>query len=425
MAAIYRQEIIQDIQLFTSQPKADFYSELFLHLDLSPLGASVAKTGRKGYLKSAMLCAFIVMKCEQLGYITDLCDYLENNRIIAHYCGFDITKPLPSYWTFDRFIRKLDNELLKQVMQSQVLKLVELGIVDQSFLTLDATPVMANTCHNNSKSFRKNKFSKDNQPKADKDCKLGVHTASNQHRDKNYEFYWGYKSHVLCDGISGLPIFEMTTPANVYDSTIAIEILDKTNTFLPIDECYFIADAAYDTKAIYNTIRQKYHGECFVALNPRNTKDSAKIPAGNPICEAGLAMHRDGHFSDKGCTRQKFCCPFKRSKSNSCPCSHRNWNNGKKNRGCTKYVTLPNDYRLSINRDSMDFKRIYALRTEAERYNSRFKATGQERLWVRNAKSTENLNSVAHISLLAIALAAVVTNKTASYRCYKTIKRIA
>ena len=46
----------------------------------------------------------------------DLLDYLNNNLLIAYYCGFDITKPLPSYWTLDRFIRELDNELLQKLM---------------------------------------------------------------------------------------------------------------------------------------------------------------------------------------------------------------------------------------------------------------------------------------------------------------------
>ncbi len=44
-----------------------------------------------------------------------------------------------------------------------------------------------------------------------------------------------------------------------------------------------------------------------------------------------------------------------------------------------KYVTLPDDYRLSIDHECISFKKIYALRTEAERYNARFKQTGQER----------------------------------------------
>ncbi|MCM1172607.1 MAG: hypothetical protein NC393_10860 [Clostridium sp.] len=43
------------------------------------------------------------MKCEGFSMVTDLVDYLNNNLLIAHYCGFDISKYLPSYWTFDRF----------------------------------------------------------------------------------------------------------------------------------------------------------------------------------------------------------------------------------------------------------------------------------------------------------------------------------
>ena len=94
-----------------------------------------------------------------------------------------------------------------------------------------------------------------------------------------------------------------------------------------------------------------------------------------------------------------------------CPCNHKCWNNDKKNRGCTKYVTIPDDYRLSIDRCSIAFKSVYALRTEAERYNSRFKQAGFERVFVRSGNSVKNLNTIAHISLLSIAIAAVITKK--------------
>lgn len=65
------------------------------------------------------------------------------------------------------------------------------------------------------------------------------------------------------------------------------------------------------------------------------------------------------------------------------------------------------------------------LRTEAERYNSRFKLTGQERLWVHSLNAAQNLNTVAHIALLAVASAAVITKSDCSYRCLKSVKRIA
>ena len=162
-----------------------------------------------------MLNAFIVSACEGFGYVSDLRDYLNNNRLIAYYCGFDITKPLPSYWTFDRFLKKLDNRELKTVMASFVRKLYELGVVDASFIGLDSTPIMANTAQNNPKSFAKSKISKDNHPKSDPNCALCVHTASNQQNEKNYEFYWGYKNHILVDCISGLPLYELTTTAEI------------------------------------------------------------------------------------------------------------------------------------------------------------------------------------------------------------------
>lgn len=425
MVFIYRQEIIKDISFFTSQPQANFYNELFMNLDLSCIPEYNSKTGRTGYSNHAMICAFIVMKCEGFSQISDLLDFLSNNLIIAYYCGFNVMDKLPSYAKFTRFIREFDNDVLQTVMQSQVLKAVDLTLVDPSFIALDATPVKANVSNNNPKSFKKDKFSKNIQPKADKDCRLGVQTASNQHDEKNYEFYWGYKNHILVDCISGLPICELTTGANVSDSSVTLDMLKKANSFLPLSECSFLADKAYDVKAIYNTVRNTYNGDCFIALNKRNTKNPKKLPSGNIICEAGLAMHKDGKLSDNGRTRQKYSCPFKRSKSGSCPCNHKCWNNGKKNRGCTKYVTLPDDYRLSIDRSSIAFKAVYALRTEIERYNSRFKQAGCERVFVRNGNSVKNLNTLAHISLLSVAIAAVVTKKDVSYRSIKTLKLLA
>ena len=316
-----------------------FYDKLFSSLDFT---LPRAATGRRGFPKEAMVCAFIVMKCEGFAQITDLMDYLDNNRLIARYCGFNIMKPLPSYWTYDRFLKK----------------------------------------------------------------------------------WMGYKSHVLVDCISGLPLYELTTPGNVADSSVAAEILAAADQTISLKECAFLADKGYDVKSIYNTVKTVYEGEAFIPLNPRGTKASKTLPAGNPVCEAGLAMHKDGKTTDNGRTRQKFCCPFRQSKTGVCPCNHKNWNNGKKNWGCTKYKTVPNDYRLSIDRSCLYFKRTYALRTECERYNSRFKSTGQERVWVRNGASTANLNTVAHISALAVALAAVL-HGSHSYRSAKQLRRSA
>ncbi|MBR1740443.1 MAG: transposase, partial [Lachnospiraceae bacterium] len=120
-----------------------------------------------------------------------------------------------------------------------------------------------------------------------------------------------------------------------------------------------------------------------------------------------------------------YICPLKNVKDADCPCHHKNFYNGKKHRGCTKYTTLPDDIRLSIDRDSRRFKQAYSLRTECERYNSRFKGTGQERMWVRNISSVANLNTFAHIALLSVAVAALSCHSKQSYRKLKSVKRVA
>lgn len=180
--------IMQNIEIFTSAPKAHFYDQLFLNLDLSEMPEYDSKTGRRGYSNHAKLCAFIVMKCECFSYITALLDFLQNNLIIAHYCGFDITRPLPSYWTLDHFLNQIDHDILDRVLQTQVEKLTALGMIDPSFVAIDSTPIMANTAQNNPKSFCKKKFSKENHPSSNSDCALGVHTASNQINEQNFEY---------------------------------------------------------------------------------------------------------------------------------------------------------------------------------------------------------------------------------------------
>jgi len=421
---MHQQLIMNVIDLFTPQSKVEFYTKIFDTLVLSnfPDQVNTSTSGPDGFSRHALFRAFMVMKCEKFSEITQLQEYLYNNQIIAHACGFDITKKLPSYWTYRRFIKNTAHKWFTTVMESQVKTLVSLGFIDGSFVSLDSTSIEANTSKNNSKSFDKNRYDKSIQPKSDKDCKLGVRTASNAYNEKNYEFYWGYKNHILVDAISGLPIAEITTPANVSDSGIAVSILKDTHSWLSLDETYFIADKGYDVRDIYNYVCNELHGHCFIPLNQRSSKKKRKsLSSDNLLCDAGLAMHKDGRQYLKSYIKQKFCCPFRTSKDDTlCPCNHSKYFNGKKNRGCVKYVSTGTDYRASINRDSEYFKSIYSLRSESERYNARWKYLNTDKASVRNMAAIENLNTIGHICLLALAIAAVKSGKT---NCLKSLKK--
>ena len=216
---------------------------------------------------------------------------------------------------------------------------------------------------------------------------------------KNSNSIVGCKNHVLVDCISGLPIYEITTTAEAADSSVVLDILADTHRFLPLTECTFLADKGCDVKNIYNQISCLYNGECIIPLNKRNTKNPKLLPQGNPVCEAGLSMWKDRKFSKNRHTRQKFCCPLKNSKNEVCSCHHKNFYNGKKHRGCTKYITVPNDLRLSIDRVSQYFKSTYSLKAECKRYHSRFKTPG------RNVCGTESIiryKSQHHCAYLSV-----------------------
>ena len=46
-------------------------------------------------------------------------------------------------------------------------------------------------------------------------------------------------------------------------------------------------------------------------------------------------------------------------------------------------------------------------------------------MWVKNKVSVTNLNTLTHISLLAVAVAAITTHSGESYRKLKAVKRTA
>lgn len=202
---------------------------------------------------------------------------------------------------------------------------------------------------------------------------------------------------------------------------MAIPLLKDTHSWLPLDETFFIADKGYDIKDIYNFVRDELHGHCFIPLNQRRSKKNRKaLTCGNSLCYAGFALQKDGRQYLKGSIKQNFRYPFHSSKDNSaCTCNHPKYFNGAKKRGRIKYISTDTDYRASINRDSQYFKSIYSLRTESERYNSRWKNLNTDKASVRNMAAVENLNTVGHICLLALAVAAAKSKKI---DCMKSLR---
>jgi len=225
-------------QLYTNNTTIAFYEKMFSELNLSEIEEFPRKSdkstkfeGRKPVSRHNLFRAFIVMKTQRFEFVTRLLDYLENNVAVALVCGFE-NGTIPEKDVFYNFLKELPKIALDGIMTANTETMVELGLVDLQNLIEDSTPIFANTKQNNPKSFTKNRFSKAKQPKADSDCRLGVHSASNDSTNKNYEFYWGYKDHILVDAKHGLPVANLTLPANITDANAGEILINKTNNIL-------------------------------------------------------------------------------------------------------------------------------------------------------------------------------------------------
>lgn len=419
-------------QLYTSNQAVNFYTKMFSHLDLSSINEFPRKSskltkgeGRKTISRHCIYRAFAVMKIQRLREVSQLLDYLENNIAIAMLCGFPGGR-IPGKDVFYEFLRHTPKSELYGVMASNVQVMAELELVDCKNLIEDSMPIFANTKLNNAKSFAKNKFNKDRPPAADSDCKLGVYAASNDSCGKNSEWYWGYKDHLLLDAKYGLPIFNVTLPANTHDSKAGEKLILEASSNLPLKGKVknLICDKAFDSNPFYEFVMDNLGARVIAPL-----RSNAKIQlydGSPPLCDAGLKMHKCGSINRVSGIRFKFICPFRNSKNKSCPCNHRNFLKPAKNKGCIKYRLVKSaNLRNCTDRASASFKLLYSKRTAIERYNSRFKFLDNEKASVRNINSVSSIVSISHVCLQLTAIVAAKDSNLLLVRSLASLKRAA
>jgi len=418
--------------LYTNNTTVSFYEKLFTELDLSGVEEFPRKSdkatrheGRPPVSRHNLFRAFMVMKTQRLKQVSELMDYLENNIAIALVCGFE-GGTIPGKDVFYDFLRDTPQSDFNSVMVSNTLEMAELGLVNFKNLIADSMPILANTKLNNPKSFVKNRFSKAKHPASDSNCRLGVHSASNDSNNKNYEFFWGYKDHTLIDAKHGLPIFNLTLTANHADVKAGEYLVRQAAKPLSLKGKVnnLICDKAFDSNPFYEFVK-KTIGANVIAPLKSNAKTSL-FDGTLPVCEAGCVMHRDGHIYREERIRFKFSCPFKSSKSKSCPINHPNSRKTAKNKGCIKWMCVKTaNLRNCVDRDSPAFKALYAKRSAIERYNARFKYMENEKAFVRNLYSVSAIVSISHICLQLVAIVSAKEAKPKFIRSLAGLKKAA
>lgn len=387
------------------------YELLFENLNTLPLESSRASEGRRPIPKPAILKAFIYRNLKASTTLYSLAMDLIDNPGISTICGLPQTHNIQTIVErLSSFLKNTPNHLLQAIRKNIVLELIALGEIKGTPLAIDSSCVYVQVKENNLNASIKERFDKLKFPKGDPDSRLSVHIEFPEPFKKEHKYFWGYRNHVIWDAKSELPVAETTKPANISDQALFIPLFAQTQTdfCFPIEEV--LADAGYDAEYLLNFVINDLKAKPFIAKNPRwSAHSDVKVSNTGLTCVAGFPMIYWGKFKDRGKIRLKYVCPITHSKAFSkkylgCPWNHPKFINGK---GCFAYRRGDLDVRNTINYGSAAFKTTYRQRSSAERGFSRLLTFCMQTPSVRGLNAIANYCTIAHISVLLVALTAV------------------
>jgi hypothetical protein len=413
-------------QIIRQSRQLTVYQVIFDVLDLSAIPDRMKELGRKGYSIHAMIRALIVKHRERIESIPRLIDYLDGNPYLAELCGFT-PGVIPGETAFYRLLGKLPHPFAERTLHTVNKALIEKGAVTLDTFLMDSKPVLAASADNNIKNPGRNLTDKTKKPARNPRAALGYLAKA---PDGGKTLFWGYRTHVITSG-EGIPLVEVTHPNNVPDSKVAGTLINKLKRVYHFNSgAAFIGDAAYDVNGLYELIIDKYNCTAFIALNPRAAKNPHTTGEhSRPVCDAGLEMVSDGRWVDprRHTIKHKFICPLKVSASRSklypavCPAGCPKF----AGYGCTKYQQQSYSARNSVPRGTERFQYVYSHRIIVEQYFARLGTLEAYQTSHYRLNAIRNQVTIAHLTHSIIALAALHMGHKESFRCYRSLFRVA
>lgn len=349
--------------------------------------------GPAGYPVESKLNALIAMRVYHMATFTELVERLTHDPVLRYNCGFDVFGKVPSIATFSRFYEQLtQSEVLRELFRKQVKTAESMGLLDTSSIAIDASKVTANE-----KPVPRKRIQDDGQ---------SANWGSKLDTNGNQITWFGYKLHIATDIKSELPVSLSITPASTNDSIMAESILKECGENLNSKPRYYLMDAGYDQRALYELIRKDYQAQAIIPLNHRGAKEP---PEGldwdaTPICSAGYRMTYWGGSNGVN----KFRCPHVTGQCD-CPfgsswCSDSNYGMVVKTRSRkdSRLFTVP-------HRGTTNWHNLYNKRTGVERCFARLK----EHLGLEtglNVRGIKKVKTHAYLSVITMIASVVAVN---------------
>lgn len=351
-------------------------------------------TGRNGYSIRGMWAGLIAGVLHQCRSMAEVVRLLERNKDVRTVCGFPGKDDVPSEDALGRFLKKVvgHEELLEECFEGLVEKLRQLLPGFGAKLVTDSTDIEA---------YANGHKANPSDPDARWGAK-GAGPAAKKGGERDLYRWFGYKLHLVVDGLYELPISFVVTPANESDTKQMKVLLEKAVPDDPhIKPEAVIADKAYDSQENYRLVIEEYGAAPIIPIREREGMQMPDIcnAKGTPVCRCGLEMAfwgRDGDYL-------KYRCPQAVGKGvclSRFPCTSSTY-------GYVLKLPIREDPRRHppVPRESKKWQRLYRLRSAVERVNSRVKGLlGLDKITVRGiAKVTVR----SLLSLLVMLAAAV------------------
>ena len=403
-------------------PPAVKYEKLFENLPM--LKENIPKTGRRPVSRNCMFKSLIYKSLRRFPYLTDLSFELNNNPSVSNALGFNPLKPAPSTERFSSFLHDTEHHEIISIRQQLVQELINVGAVSGNSIAIDSCPIVALLKENNLKTSIADRFDKTKKPAGDPDVRLGVLIHFPSPFKKEVRYFWGYRNHVINDIDTELPIWEVTKPANVSDINVAKDLIQEACSVFNLNIQSVMGDAAYDSEDLLKFIINDLNPLAIIPHNPRRESKGHQIKDGKVICEANLQMYRKGKMCPKktGILYCQYTCPIVYDKQTryqhiTCPIMHPKFFKGK---GCNVLVRMEPSIRSEIGYDTQEFKELYKKRTSVKRVFSRLLAIAMQHPTVRGYNANRNHATIAHISVLLVALTAYLTGYQDKMRFVKS-----
>jgi len=343
---------------------------------------------------------------------------LKRNPALCDICGFEVLKGegcIPKAGVYSRFIENilkhidLLKELFIHLREECYAVLPDFG----KYLGIDGKAI---------RSFAKGKSDKhtkdgSNDRRGDSDANWGKHRHYNKLKEI-VKTWFGYTIHLIADTQYELPVWFELTKASESEIVKAHEMIDTIGQDKPeiLTTCeYFTGDRGYDDTGL---IKKFEEHEIAAVIDIRNCWQSP--PKTTRALEADMRITHtfDGKVfcscGHDGKEKKMVCRGYEKDRKAikyGCPAKYYGITCG-----YSRTCSIPKEFRIplatdrriftAVPRDSLKWKKMYAMRSALERVNSRLDTMfGFERHTIRGQKKMTFRLTLAYILMIAFALA--------------------